>query len=56
LISAKVVWRLDPHLLRATRGRVGMGLVLPTGLLEIRGAKAGLPRRNAVVYSTTRTG
>jgi deazaflavin-dependent oxidoreductase (nitroreductase family) len=49
-ISAKIVWKVDPHLLRATRGRVGMGLVLPTALLETRGAKSGAVRRNAVIY------
>jgi deazaflavin-dependent oxidoreductase (nitroreductase family) len=49
-ISAKVVWKLDPYLLRATRGRVGMGLVLPTALLETRGARSGALRRNAVIY------
>ena len=30
LISATVVWKVDPYLLRLTRGRFGMGLVLPT--------------------------
>jgi deazaflavin-dependent oxidoreductase (nitroreductase family) len=50
LISAKVVWKVDPYLLRATRGRVGMGLVLPTALLETRGARSGARRRNAVIY------
>lgn len=50
LISAKVVWKVDPYLLRATRGRIGMGLVLPTALLETRGAKSGALRRNAVIY------
>jgi deazaflavin-dependent oxidoreductase (nitroreductase family) len=49
-ISAHVVWKLDPYLLRATRGRLGMGLVLPTALLETRGAKSGAVRRNAVIY------
>ncbi len=49
-ISAKIVWKIDPHLLRASRGRVGMGLVLPTALLETRGAKSGAVRRNAVIY------
>jgi deazaflavin-dependent oxidoreductase (nitroreductase family) len=49
-ISANVVWKVDPYLLRATRGRVGMGLVLPTALLETRGAKSGAVRRNAVIY------
>jgi deazaflavin-dependent oxidoreductase (nitroreductase family) len=49
-LSAKVVWKVDPYLLRATRGRVGMGLVLPTALLETRGAKSGAVRRNGVIY------
>ena len=38
-ISAKIVWRIDPHLLRLTRGRFGIGLVLPTALLETRGRR-----------------
>jgi deazaflavin-dependent oxidoreductase (nitroreductase family) len=50
-ISAKAVWKVDPYLLRATRGRVGMSLVLPTALLETRGAKTGAVRRNTVIYS-----
>ena len=50
LISSKIVWKLDPYLLRATRGRLGMGFVLPTALLETQGAKSGMVRRNAVIY------
>ena len=49
-ISVNVVWKIDPYLLRATRGRVGLGLVLPTALLETRGAKSGAVRRNGVIY------
>jgi deazaflavin-dependent oxidoreductase (nitroreductase family) len=49
-ISSNVVWKLDPYLLRATRGRVGMGFVLPTALLETRGARTDAVRRNAVIY------
>jgi deazaflavin-dependent oxidoreductase (nitroreductase family) len=49
-VPANVVWKVDPYRLRATRGRVGMGLVLPTALLETRGAKSGAVRRNAVIY------
>jgi deazaflavin-dependent oxidoreductase (nitroreductase family) len=44
------VWKIDPHLMRLTRGRVGLGLSLPTALLETRGARTGRPRRNAVIY------
>jgi deazaflavin-dependent oxidoreductase (nitroreductase family) len=50
LISANIVWKVDPYLLRATHGRIGMGLVLPTALLQTRGANSGAMRRNAVIY------
>jgi deazaflavin-dependent oxidoreductase (nitroreductase family) len=49
-MSVHVVWKVDPHLMRATRGRIGMGLVMPTALLETRGAKSGAARRNVVIY------
>ena len=49
-LSRRVVWKVDPYVLRATRGRFGLGLVLPTALLETRGAKSGAVRRNGVIY------
>lgn len=49
-LSVHVVWKLDPLLMRATGGRLGMGLGMPTALLETRGAKSGALRRNAVIY------
>jgi deazaflavin-dependent oxidoreductase (nitroreductase family) len=49
-LSVHVLWKLDPHLMRMTRGRLGMGLMLPTALLETRGARSGEVRRNAVIY------
>jgi deazaflavin-dependent oxidoreductase (nitroreductase family) len=49
-MSVNVVWKGDPYLMRATRGRLGMGLVMPTALLETRGAKSGAVRRNVVIY------
>jgi deazaflavin-dependent oxidoreductase (nitroreductase family) len=49
-VGAKLLWRLDPYVLRATRGRLGMGMMLPTALLETRGAKTGRPRANGVIY------
>lgn len=49
-LSVRVVWKLDPHLLRLTRGRLGMGLTLPTALLQTRGARSGRVRRNGVIY------
>lgn len=45
-----IVWRLDPLLLRLTGGRLGTGLLLPTALLQTRGARTGLLRSNAVIY------
>ena len=44
------MWKVDPWLMRVTGGRVGMGLVLPTALLETRGARSGALRSNAVIY------
>ncbi len=49
-ISRHINWKLDPHLLRATRGRLATTLVFPTALLETRGARTGAPRQNAVIY------
>ena len=50
LMSVHLVWKLDPYLMRATRGRLGMGLTMPTALLETRGARSGAVRHNAVIY------
>ena len=49
-ISRHVFWKLDPILLRLTRGRVAMPLVIRTAVLETRGAKSGEARRNAIIY------
>ncbi len=49
-IWSAAVWRIDPLLLRLTRGRLGTGLLLPTALLQTRGARSGLRRSNAVIY------
>jgi deazaflavin-dependent oxidoreductase (nitroreductase family) len=49
-VSRHVSWKLDPLLLRLTRGRFATTLVIRTGLLETRGARTGALRRNAVIY------
>ena len=49
-VSRNVAWKLDPYLLSLTRGRLGMGMWLPTALLETRGARSGEHRRNGVIY------
>jgi hypothetical protein len=46
-LAVKVSWRLDPYLLRLTGGRVSSAGPLAAALLESRGARTGLPRRNA---------
>jgi deazaflavin-dependent oxidoreductase (nitroreductase family) len=48
--SRRVGWKVDPLLLRLSRGRVGLGGLLPTALLETRGARSGRPRRNGIIY------
>jgi deazaflavin-dependent oxidoreductase (nitroreductase family) len=45
-----VVWRIDRQLLRLSRGRLATGLLVPTALLETRGARTGRRRRTAVIY------
>jgi deazaflavin-dependent oxidoreductase (nitroreductase family) len=49
-LSRHIAWKLDPHLLRLTRGRIATGLIIPTVLLETRGARSGQVRRNGVIY------
>ncbi len=49
-LSVHLVWKLDPHLMRLSGGRVGMGLGMPTALLETRGARSGERRANVVIY------
>jgi deazaflavin-dependent oxidoreductase (nitroreductase family) len=49
-LSPKVVWKLDPYLMRLSGGRVRLGLMLPTALLQTRGARTGRVRRNGVIY------
>jgi deazaflavin-dependent oxidoreductase (nitroreductase family) len=50
LLSRLVSWKLDPLLLRLTRGRFATTLVFPTAVLETTGAKSGERRRNAIIY------
>lgn len=49
-LSRHIGWKVDPFLLRLTGGKVGTGLVIPTALLETRGARTGAIRRNGVIY------
>jgi deazaflavin-dependent oxidoreductase (nitroreductase family) len=49
-LAVKVAWKLDPHLLKLTKGRLSTGGPLAVGLLESRGARTGHARRNATLY------
>ena len=49
-LSRNFVWKVDPPLMRLTGGRVGLGVMLPTAMLETRGARTGRLRRNGVIY------
>jgi deazaflavin-dependent oxidoreductase (nitroreductase family) len=49
-LSVHVAWRVDPLLLRFTRGRLSTAWPVAAALLETRGARTGKPRRNATLY------
>jgi len=49
-LSVNVAWKIDPHLLKITRGRLSTAAPVAAALLETRGARTGLPRRNATLY------
>jgi deazaflavin-dependent oxidoreductase (nitroreductase family) len=49
-LSKNVAWKLDPHLLKLTRGRFSTTGPVRAALLETRGARTGQPRRNATLY------
>jgi hypothetical protein len=43
-LAKNIAPKVDPWLLRATGGRLAMGLMLPSALLTTTGAKTGQPR------------
>ena len=49
-VARFVNWKLDPVLLRLTRGRFATTLVFRSAILETRGAHSGEVRRNTVIY------
>jgi deazaflavin-dependent oxidoreductase (nitroreductase family) len=50
---SKIAARVDPALMRATRGRVNLGArLLPITLLTARGARSGVQRTVPLVYFT----
>ena len=46
-LSRHISWKLDPVLLRLSGGRIASTLMLPTAVLETRGARTGARRQNA---------
>ena len=49
-LSVNVAWKIDPHLLKLTRGRFSTSWPVAAALLETRGARTGKRRRNATLY------
>jgi hypothetical protein len=49
-LSRNIGWNVDPYLLHLSRGHLGTGLIIRTGLLETRGVHTGRTRRNGVIY------
>jgi deazaflavin-dependent oxidoreductase (nitroreductase family) len=49
-MSTNFAWKLDPWLLRLSRGRLSSAGPLPAALLETTGARSGEPRGAAVLY------
>ena len=49
-LARRVLWRLDPYVLRLTRGRLASTGPVASAMLETRGARTGQPRRNATLY------
>src|ERR671930_583874 len=49
-LAVHFAWKIDPHLLKLTRGRLSTAAPLAAALLETRGARTGQPRRNATLY------
>jgi deazaflavin-dependent oxidoreductase (nitroreductase family) len=48
--GVEIAGRLDPHLMRWTKGRFSLAIGQPVILLHTIGAKTGAPRTNAVFY------
>jgi deazaflavin-dependent oxidoreductase (nitroreductase family) len=49
-LSVNLAWKIDPYLLKLTRGRFSTAAPVAAALLETRGARTGQPRRNATLY------
>lgn len=49
-LSKAIGWKLDPILLRMTRGRLSSSGPIASALLETRGARTGTLRRHATLY------
>jgi deazaflavin-dependent oxidoreductase (nitroreductase family) len=49
-LSPRIAWKLDPVLLRLSRGRFSSTGPVASALLETRGARTGQPRRTATLY------
>src|SRR5436189_2295285 len=48
-LSVNVAWKVDPYLLKLTRGRFSTATPVAAALLESRGARTGQPERHALL-------
>jgi deazaflavin-dependent oxidoreductase (nitroreductase family) len=49
-LAQHIAWKLDPYVLKLTRGRLGSTGPVASAVLETRGARSGRVRRNATLY------
>ncbi len=49
-LAVHFAWKVDPRILRMTRGRVSTAVPVSAALLETRGARTGRTRRTATLY------
>jgi deazaflavin-dependent oxidoreductase (nitroreductase family) len=49
-LAVNLAWRIDPRLLKLTKGRFSTAWPVAAALLETRGARTGRSRRNATLY------
>jgi deazaflavin-dependent oxidoreductase (nitroreductase family) len=49
-LAVHIAWKLDPILLKLSRGRLSTAAPLSTALLETKGARTGKPRGTATLY------
>src|SRR4029450_5025123 len=49
-LAVNIAWKVDPYLLKLTRGRFSTARAVAAALLETRGGRTGKTRRTATLY------